>query len=105
MTCEHLRSLEQAMIAGGMRETFRGQAWSNDCREWVYFQCLLTWTPFANTSLSLLVSVCTHIAARTMAAREALSVPSATMPSWVFTSLKMESRSSEGEQRSVQPSF
>jgi hypothetical protein len=41
MICEHLRALEQAMIAGGIRETYRGQAWSNNCREWVYFDCFI----------------------------------------------------------------
>jgi len=41
MTCEHLRPLEQAILSGGMRETFRGQAWSNNCREWVYFDCYI----------------------------------------------------------------
>jgi hypothetical protein len=41
VTCEHLRPLEQAIIAAGIRETFRGQAWSNDCREWVYFDCVI----------------------------------------------------------------
>ena len=24
-----------------MKETFRGQAWSNNCREWVYFNCYI----------------------------------------------------------------
>jgi hypothetical protein len=33
--------LEQAMSAAGMPETFRGQAWSNNCREWVYFDCFI----------------------------------------------------------------
>ncbi|HKD79320.1 MAG TPA: hypothetical protein VKH81_06465 [Candidatus Angelobacter sp.] len=37
MTCEHLRSLECAILSAGLKETFRGQAWSNNCREWVYF--------------------------------------------------------------------
>lgn len=41
MTCEHLRELESAIIARGVRETFRGAAWSNNCREWVYFDCYL----------------------------------------------------------------
>ena len=41
MVCEHLASLEQALIAAGMRETFRGAAWSRNCREWVYFDCVL----------------------------------------------------------------
>jgi hypothetical protein len=41
MTCEHLVALEQALIAAGFRETSRGQAWSQNCREWVYFDCYL----------------------------------------------------------------
>jgi hypothetical protein len=41
MTCEHLLKLEQALIKAGMEETFRGQPWSNNCREWVYFNCML----------------------------------------------------------------
>ena len=41
MTCEHLRDLENAMIAAGLKETFRGQAWSKNCREWVYFDCFI----------------------------------------------------------------
>jgi len=39
MLCEHLQTLERAMIARGFRETSRGQAWSDNCREWVYFDC------------------------------------------------------------------
>lgn len=41
MICEHLRPLEQAIIALGARETFRGQPWSQNCREWVYFDCYI----------------------------------------------------------------
>ena len=41
MTCEHLRALEQAIIAREIRETSRGQAWSQNCREWVYFDCFI----------------------------------------------------------------
>jgi hypothetical protein len=41
MTCEHLRALEEAIVAGGIQETFRGQPWSNNCREWVYFNCYI----------------------------------------------------------------
>jgi len=41
MTCEHLNALEKAILARGIRETFRGQAWSSNCREWVYFDCYL----------------------------------------------------------------
>jgi len=39
MTCEHLRQLEAEILAAGLRETFRGKAWSENCREWVYFDC------------------------------------------------------------------
>jgi hypothetical protein len=41
MVCEHLSPLEQALIDRGIAVTFRGQAWSMNCREWVYFDCFL----------------------------------------------------------------
>ncbi|ABF42227.1 hypothetical protein Acid345_3226 [Candidatus Koribacter versatilis Ellin345] len=41
MLCEHLHPLEEAIAAVGIRETFRGAAWSKNCREWVYFDCYL----------------------------------------------------------------
>ena len=39
--CEHLRQLEEELIGRGIAVTFRGQAWSRNCREWVYFSCYL----------------------------------------------------------------
>jgi hypothetical protein len=41
MVCEHLAPLEAALIESGMRETFRGATWSDNCREWVYFDVQL----------------------------------------------------------------
>lgn len=41
MVCEHLAALEQELIARGVEETYRGQAWSQNCREWAYFACVL----------------------------------------------------------------
>lgn len=41
MVCPHLAELEAALLASGARETFRGQAWSQNCREWVYFDRVL----------------------------------------------------------------
>jgi hypothetical protein len=41
MTCDHLIDLERAVAAAGHRETFRGTPWSENCREWVYFDCVL----------------------------------------------------------------
>lgn len=41
MVCEHLIEVEQAVRNAGFRETFRGRAWSQNCREWVYFDCFL----------------------------------------------------------------
>lgn len=29
--------MEQALLAAGIEETYRGQPWSRNCREWVYF--------------------------------------------------------------------
>lgn len=42
MTCDHLNPLEKALIALGIKETYRGTPWSNNCREWVYYDCLFT---------------------------------------------------------------
>ena len=44
MTCSHFQWLEQALITAGFRETFRGAAWSKNCREWVYFDVCLDLT-------------------------------------------------------------
>ncbi|HEX2747138.1 MAG TPA: hypothetical protein VHM91_03995 [Verrucomicrobiales bacterium] len=41
MICEHLRLIEEAIHAAGIRETGRGRPWSMNCREWVYFDCFL----------------------------------------------------------------
>jgi hypothetical protein len=37
LVCEHLHPLEQALLESGIEETYRGQPWSRNCREWVYF--------------------------------------------------------------------
>lgn len=41
MICEHLAALERELIAAGVKQTYRGQAWSKNCRTWVYFACVL----------------------------------------------------------------
>jgi hypothetical protein len=41
MVCAHLAALENELIAAGVRETARGQVWSQNCREWVYFDAVL----------------------------------------------------------------
>jgi hypothetical protein len=41
MLCQHLAQLEQELLAANIPVTFRGQAWSSNCREWVYFACWL----------------------------------------------------------------
>lgn len=41
MLCACLAELEQEIIASGAAETSRGQAWSKNCREWVYFDLVL----------------------------------------------------------------
>jgi hypothetical protein len=37
MTCQHLLQLERELLTRGLKETFRGKAWSDHAREWVYF--------------------------------------------------------------------
>ena len=39
--CEHLKSLETELKEKGIKETYRGKPWSVNCREWVYFDCVL----------------------------------------------------------------
>ena len=39
--CEHLLALDQELKSKGYKETFRGQAWSDNCREWVYYNTVL----------------------------------------------------------------
>mgnify|MGYP003385122109 CR=1 FL=1 len=41
MVCSHLFELEAALLASGAAETFRGKAWSRNCREWVCFDVVL----------------------------------------------------------------
>ncbi len=41
MVCEHLAALEKALLASGAKVTYRGQVWSMNCREWVYFDVIL----------------------------------------------------------------
>jgi hypothetical protein len=41
MVCEHLAKLERELIENDLKETFRGQAWSDNCREWVYYDVVL----------------------------------------------------------------
>lgn len=39
--CEHLAELENELKSKGIKETYRGQPWSDNCREWVYYDCVL----------------------------------------------------------------
>ena len=39
--CEHLAGLDHELQKQGIKETFRGQAWSANTREWVYYDCVL----------------------------------------------------------------
>lgn len=39
--CDHLAPLDRWLAEQGCRETFRGQAWSDNCREWVYYDTQL----------------------------------------------------------------
>lgn len=41
MVCEHLSELDRELAESGAKETFRGQAWSANCREWVYYDRIL----------------------------------------------------------------
>ena len=59
LMCEHLRFLEDYLKAKKIPEIFRGQAWSDNCREWVYFDCVLD-TESLKTKFNLPPFVITH---------------------------------------------
>jgi len=59
MVCEHLAQLEQALIATNIPITFRGQPWTSNCREWVYFACWLD-RPAIRARFALLPCVIDH---------------------------------------------
>ncbi len=59
MTCEHLRPLEDELIARGIAETFRGEPWEKGTREWVYFACVLDLSSL-RTRLALAPCVADH---------------------------------------------
>ena len=60
MTCEHLRALEEELIARGIAETFRGEPWETNTREWVYFACVLD-LPALRARLALAPCVADHV--------------------------------------------
>jgi hypothetical protein len=60
MTCEHLRPLEEELIARGIPETFRGAPWEMNNREWVYFACVLD-LPALRARLALAPCVVDHV--------------------------------------------
>ena len=39
--CDHLRPVEDYLVAQGCKITFAGQAWSSNCRFWLYFDTAL----------------------------------------------------------------
>lgn len=41
MVCEHLADLERSLLAAEIPVTCRGSVWSENCREWIYFDCYL----------------------------------------------------------------
>ena len=41
MVCEYLKDLESALLDAGVAVTYRGQPWTRNCREWVYFDAVL----------------------------------------------------------------
>ncbi len=85
MVCEHLAELEQALLAANIPITFRGQPWTSNCREWVYFACWLD-RPAIRSQFTLADCVHDHDHLGTHDGQEAGScVQPATTPSWAHT--------------------
>jgi hypothetical protein len=40
--CEHLKKAEDYIKSKGIKESWRGQPWTENCREWIYFDCVLS---------------------------------------------------------------
>lgn len=38
--CQHLKKAEEYIRASGVKEYWRGQPWTDNCREWIYFDAL-----------------------------------------------------------------
>lgn len=57
--CEHLLKVENYIKAKGIQEVFRGRPWGKNCREWVYFNCILD-TEELKIKLELNACVETH---------------------------------------------
>ena len=82
MLCEHLAELEQALIAANIPITYRGQPWTSNCREWVYFACWLD-RPAIRARSQLADCVHDHDhRVRTMARRLVWFAASVTTLSW-----------------------
>lgn len=59
MLCSCLAPLEREILNSGAKETSRGQAWSKNCREWVYFDLVFD-TEALTSRVSFPPSVTTH---------------------------------------------
>lgn len=57
--CEHLQKAEKYIEEKGLTAVFRGRPWGKNCREWVYFDCILD-TEQLITKLALDPCVKTH---------------------------------------------
>lgn len=60
MICEHLTGLELELLRADIKELYRGQPWSKNCREWVYFDCCLDLAGL-RARLDLAPSVIDHV--------------------------------------------
>lgn len=57
--CGHIIDLENYIKSKKVLEIFRGKAWSSNCNEWVYFDCILD-TEKLKTKLGLDNCIITH---------------------------------------------
>jgi hypothetical protein len=40
--CIHLKAVEDYIKQQGIVEYWRGQPWTRNCREWIYFECVFS---------------------------------------------------------------
>jgi len=82
MVCHHLRGLEKALKEAGFTETSRGQAWSRNCREWVYFNVVLDIEKIRLCFTSLPAWKYTKTSIQNRVRNGDSTAPSAKTPSW-----------------------
>ena len=42
LQCTHLQPVQQYLSSLHIKITYRGQPWGNNCRDWIYYDCIVS---------------------------------------------------------------